>query len=701
MTSLIDLPLAELTARAAAVRDAAFGTRVTYSPKVFIPLTRLCRDRCGYCTFATAPRPDSAPYLSPDEVLVDRPAGRGRRLPRGAVHPRRGARGALPRRRGNGSPSTATATTVDYLVAMAARVLDETGLLPHANAGALASGRAGPAARRGAVTGDDGRDPRADLRRPPGRARQAARASRLATLEAAGELAHPLHDGDPGRHRRDGARPGRGAARPSPLSHRRHGHVQEVIVQNFLPKAGTAMRDRRPCPPDDHLRAIALARLILPPDVHVQAPPNLSEPDDCRPPAGRRHRRLGRRLAGHPRPRQPRAALAAPRRPARGHRGRRAHAAPRGSPSTPSTPAGAEHLARPGACTSRSWTGPTPRAWPATTPARSARAGRAAAATSATAPRSSRSGAAPPAGTPAPTSTPPALRPAARRRARRRGRRGPRRRAEPAQQLGEDEIVTLFSAPAAPRSPPWPRWPTSCGAEAVGRHRHLRRQPQHQLHQRLHLQVPFCGFSKGPLSLNLRGTPYLLTLDDIAGRVPRGVGPGRHRGLPAGRHPPQLRRRLLHRRRPGREGGRARTSTSTASPPSRSPRAPSASASRWPTTCRRLKEAGLRTLPGTAAEILDDEVRADPLPRQDRHRGVARGAPHRPRGRAALATSRSCSARSSSPAHWARHLLRTRRPAGRDRRVHRVRAAAVRAHGRADLPQAPGPARPDLPRDAC
>ena len=109
-------------------------------------------------------------------------------------------------------------------------------------------------------------------------------------------------------------------------AHRRHGHVQEVIVQNFLPKPGTAMRESPPCPPEDHLRAIALARLILPADVHVQAPPNLTD-----------EAQLGALLAAgiddwggvspvtadHVNPERPWPAL---RRAARGHRGRRAHA---------------------------------------------------------------------------------------------------------------------------------------------------------------------------------------------------------------------------------------------------------------------------------------------------------------------------------------------------------------------------------------
>ena len=116
--SLLDLPTDELTRRAREVRARANGTRVTYSPKVFIPLTRLCRDRCGYCTFATAPRHLPAPYLTPDEVLAIARAGCRGRLPRGAVHARRGARGPLPEAR-DWLDEHGYASTVDYLAAMA------------------------------------------------------------------------------------------------------------------------------------------------------------------------------------------------------------------------------------------------------------------------------------------------------------------------------------------------------------------------------------------------------------------------------------------------------------------------------------------------------------------------------------------------------------------------------------------------------
>ena len=128
------------------VRDSATGTRVTYSPKVFIPLTRLCRDRCGYCTFATAPRHIASPYLSPDEVLAIAFQGA-----EAGCHEALFTLGEAPEERYAEArewlAAHGFASTVDYLAAMGARVLEETGLLPHMNAGAVFARRPGPAAR--------------------------------------------------------------------------------------------------------------------------------------------------------------------------------------------------------------------------------------------------------------------------------------------------------------------------------------------------------------------------------------------------------------------------------------------------------------------------------------------------------------------------------------------------------------------------
>src|SRR6516225_1562281 len=133
---LVDIPLDELLARAAQRRATATGTRITYSPKVFIPLTMLCRDRCGYCTFAKAPARLVAPYLSPDEVL-----GIARRGAEAGCHEALFTLGERPEARYPAARSWLDehgyGSTIDYLEAMCRLVLEETGLLPHANAGAL------------------------------------------------------------------------------------------------------------------------------------------------------------------------------------------------------------------------------------------------------------------------------------------------------------------------------------------------------------------------------------------------------------------------------------------------------------------------------------------------------------------------------------------------------------------------------------
>src|SRR6516225_3446339 len=130
---------AALMEQARAVRDRAHGTRITYSPKVFIPLTMLCRDRCGYCTFAKAPARLASPYLTPDEVLAI--ATRGAEA---GCHEALFTLGEKPELRypvaRDWLAAQGHASTVDYLAEACRLVLEETGLLPHANAGALDAG---------------------------------------------------------------------------------------------------------------------------------------------------------------------------------------------------------------------------------------------------------------------------------------------------------------------------------------------------------------------------------------------------------------------------------------------------------------------------------------------------------------------------------------------------------------------------------
>ena len=270
----IDPALRALMHDAAVVRDRSFGSRITYSPKVFIPLTKLCRDACGYCTFAQPPARLDAPYLTRDEVLTIAKAGA-----RAGCHEALFTLGEAPEQRyavarrwldQHGYPST-----VHYLAEMAQAVLDETGLLPHANAGAISGD---DLALLRSVSPSQGmmvetlRDDLACHRGAPDKSPE----RRLATLEAAGQAQIAFTTGilvGIGETRRDRV----AALEAIAASHRRHGHVQEVIVQNFMPKPGTAMRDEASCPTTEFLWSIATARLILPPEIHLQAPPNLSD----------------------------------------------------------------------------------------------------------------------------------------------------------------------------------------------------------------------------------------------------------------------------------------------------------------------------------------------------------------------------------------------------------------------------------------
>ena len=271
---LLDTPLPLLQDLARGVRDAAHGNRITFSPKVFIPLTMLCRDRCGYCTFAKAPARLDSPYLSIEDVLDIARAGRAAGCHEALFTLGEGPEDRYPVAR-RWLESHGYTSTVDYLAAACRAVLEETGLLPHANAGAL-DGEA--LARLREVSASQGM--MIESLNPDLAAHRAAPdktpARRLATLEAAGEAGIPFTTGllvGIGETRADRLE----ALAAIASSHRRHGHVQEVIIQNFLPKPGTAMHRAAPCPTDEFLWTIAVARLVLPSDIHLQAPPNLSD----------------------------------------------------------------------------------------------------------------------------------------------------------------------------------------------------------------------------------------------------------------------------------------------------------------------------------------------------------------------------------------------------------------------------------------
>ena len=213
--------------RARAIRDAATGTRITYSPKVFIPLTKLCQDRCGYCTFAEPPARVESPYMSIAEVLKV-----ARQGARAGCHEALFTLGERPELR---YPAARTwlvehgyESTVHYVHAAAQAVLAETGLLPHGNAGALYPDELALLRR---VTPSQGmmlETLRDDLDCHAGSPDKTPE-RRLATLEAAGQLAIPFTTGilvGIGETRDDRI----AALHAIAESHARHGHIQDCLL---------------------------------------------------------------------------------------------------------------------------------------------------------------------------------------------------------------------------------------------------------------------------------------------------------------------------------------------------------------------------------------------------------------------------------------------------------------------------------------
>ena len=258
------------------VRDRRSGDVVTYSPKVFIPLTELCRDVCRYCAFAKTPGNVGAPYLAVDDAIdiARRGAAAGctEALFTLGDQPERRYRAAREALARMGFEST-----IDYLVHAARRVHRETGLLPHVNPGVMTRAEL---ARLREVSVSAGIMLESTSRRLCGKggphygSPDKDPAVRLATLERAGELAVPFTTGiliGIGETRRERVE---SLLAIRALDDRRR-HVQEVIVQNFRAKPGTPMAAAPEPSLEDHLWTIAVARLVLGPGTSVQAPPNL------------------------------------------------------------------------------------------------------------------------------------------------------------------------------------------------------------------------------------------------------------------------------------------------------------------------------------------------------------------------------------------------------------------------------------------
>ncbi|HYW24212.1 MAG TPA: 7,8-didemethyl-8-hydroxy-5-deazariboflavin synthase CofG [Terriglobales bacterium] len=272
-------PLEPLLAAARAVCREGHGDRITYSPKAFLPLTQLCRDNCGYCTFAKPPRPGARAYMTAEEILavarVAAQAGCREALFTLGDKPERRYRVARDELRAMGFE-----TTVQYLAHVAWRVLAETGMIPHANPGVLSRDELA-ALRR--ASGSMGLMLEQSTTRLLGRG-EAHWASpdkrpeaRLETIELAGELSIPFTTGlliGIGETRAERAET---IAVLAQLA--RRDHVQELIVQNFRAKPGTRMAAAPEPTMEELLRAVAVTRLACGPGPNVQAPPNLA-PDE-------------------------------------------------------------------------------------------------------------------------------------------------------------------------------------------------------------------------------------------------------------------------------------------------------------------------------------------------------------------------------------------------------------------------------------
>ncbi|MFI5045510.1 MAG: 5-amino-6-(D-ribitylamino)uracil--L-tyrosine 4-hydroxyphenyl transferase CofH [Acidimicrobiia bacterium] len=616
-------------AEAGRLRDTAHGTRITFSPKVFVPLTMLCRDRCGYCTFAKPPARLDSPYFSLDEVveLARRGAAQG-------CHEALFTLGEAPEERYPAAREWLEhhgyVSTVDYLVAACRLVLDETGLLPHANAGALSGA---DLMRLREVSPSQGMmiETLADRLSEPGGPHAGApdktAARRMATLEAAGVARIPFTTG---------ILVGIGETRAERIealvairdAHARHGHVQEVIVQNFLPKPGTAMAKHAACPPDELLWSVAVARLVLGPAMHVQAPPNLSDAAE-----------LGTLVAAgiddwggvspvtpdHVNPERPWPALDV----------LRVATERAGKVLAPRLTVYPEFVHDPDRWLDARVRFPVQALTDMDALARDD--------------DWSAGGEQPP-----PTLLPPRGRPSA-------ALGTPVRevldgvRAD--EEVGVEEIVTLLGA-RGPEVAAVAALADSLRHDAVGDVVTFVRTRNINYTNICTFKCRFCAFSKGPLSLNLRGTPYLLDLEEIQRRVVEAVECGATEVcLQGGIHPDFDGDYYLSVAR----------AVKAAAP---SIHLHGFTALEVTEGARRLdmglrdylalaKDAGLASLPGTAAEVLDDEVRAVICP--DKVNTEEWLEAHRLAHSVGLRSNVTIMFGSvERPVHVARHLVRTR-----------------------------------------
>ena len=268
----------DICAAASNMRDQAKGKTVTFSPKVFIPLTHLCRDFCGYCTFRKDPKQAGKDlFMTPEQVLQVAKAGAALGCTEALF-----TLGERPEQRYPEAKEwlkhRGFHTTLQYLTHVCQLVLEETSMLPHANPGTMARREMSALqpfnpsmglmleSTSEALYAKGGPHEFAPSKRPR---------VRLRTLELAGELRVPFTTGiliGIGENRRDRIESLLAIAR----LHAKFGHVQEVIIQNFRAKPDTAMGDFPDAETNEFLWTVAVARLILGPEANLQVPPNLS-----------------------------------------------------------------------------------------------------------------------------------------------------------------------------------------------------------------------------------------------------------------------------------------------------------------------------------------------------------------------------------------------------------------------------------------
>ena len=617
---------------AATVRDRLFGPRVSYSRKVFIPLTKLCRDNCGYCTFAQAPRAGEQTYLTPEEVLSIARAG----VKVGCKEalftlgdkPEKRYPEARQKLREMGFEST-----IEYLVYVCELVLNETRLLPHANPGVLSEVEIQALREVSASQGimlEQTSEWLLERNMAHWASPDKVPARRLETLDAAGRSRVPFTTGmligigETVEERVDTLL----AIREQ---YERHGHLQECIIQNFRAKAGTRMATAPEPSEDEMLATIALARLLLPEGMAVQAPPNLAGPTENGTPSYVRYVDAGINDWGGVSPVTP------------DHVNPEApwpHLAELEKATEAKGYLLLERLALhpPYAVSAEKWVDEKLRShvWAAMDAEGFARV-------EAWAPGITED---------IPDETVREIQ----------GRRPSKMRPEFSQtlaevgekDLNEDEIALLFTARGAEL------------AELCKVADELRRavngdEVTYVINRNInytnqcYFRCRFCAFSKGPKSLNLRGEPYLLSTVEVARRVREAWEKGATEVcMQGGIHGGFTGQNYLDYLRAAKEEiPEIHVHAFTPLEVSQGARTLGISIEEF---LWKLKEAGLGTLPGTAAEILDDEIRAIICPDKvstAEWSGVMRAA----HGLGLRSTSTIMFGHVEGPINWARHLL--------------------------------------------